>query len=109
MNSVISAFNQMPKNPTAWVSALMQVMDGAISEGALAELANVTTGFNPAVFALSVVSNNALHVPNYRHARARGSGVVRSFLESNAGLAPISSVLRYVGDKKAYGALTMFS
>lgn len=43
---------------------------------------------------------------NYRHARARGSGRLRSAFELGAGLFPVDTLLRYLGDKKAYGYLT---
>lgn len=109
LGSVVGSIGKVPNNPQAWISAIEQVMNGTVSSGALSELTNLSTVFNPLIFATSVVANNAVHMPNYRHARARGSGIVRSFLETNAGLTPVSSILRYAGDKKAYGALTRWS
>lgn len=43
---------------------------------------------------------------NYRSARARGAGRVRALLEGNAGVLPISTLLRVKADKKKYGAIT---
>lgn len=45
-------------------------------------------------------------IDNYRAARARGAGRVRAVLETNAGVLPISTLLRVKGDKKKYGAIT---
>lgn len=45
-------------------------------------------------------------IDNYRAARARGAGRVRAVLETNAGVLPISTLLRVTGDKKKYGAIT---
>lgn len=45
-------------------------------------------------------------IDNYRAARARGAGRVRAVLETNAGVLPISTLLRVRGDKKKYGAIT---
>jgi hypothetical protein len=44
---------------------------------------------------------------NYQHARARGSGRLRSLLESTAGATPIATLLRISGDRKKYGAVTL--
>lgn len=44
---------------------------------------------------------------NYQHARARGSGRIRSLFESGAGATPIATLLRVHGDRKKYGALTL--
>lgn len=44
---------------------------------------------------------------NYRHARARGEGRIRSLLENSAGMTPIGTLLRISGDRKAYGAVTL--
>lgn len=109
LTSLLSSLQTTPVNPSAFIQAFDKIISGSISSGAIKELANVTTILNPAQLALSVVANNAVFTPNYRHARARGSGIVRSFLESDAGLLPVGSILRYAGDKKAYGALTLFS
>ena len=46
---------------------------------------------------------------NYRAARARGEGRVRSFLESTAGLEPIGTILAAMGNKKAYGKALVLS
>ena len=46
---------------------------------------------------------------NYRAARARGAGRVRSLLETNAGLTPISTLIKMSGDKKAYGSRLVMS
>jgi len=109
LNNLLSSLSASPVNPEAWITAFDQIVSGTVSSGALTELANVTAAFNPVTLALTTVANNAVLTPNYRHARARGSGVVRSFFESGAGLEPVGTALRYAGDKKAYGALTWFS
>lgn len=109
LGNLIGSLQAFPVNPSGYIQALQQVMSGSVSTAALKELTNITTVFNPAVFALSTVTNNAIAIPNYRHARARGSGVARSLLESGAGLTPIGTALRIVGDKNAYGATTWFS
>lgn len=109
LTNILSSLQLSPNNPDAWIAAFDQILSGTISSGALSEMANITASFNPVNFVVTAVANNAVLTPNYRHARARGSGVVRSFLESGAGIEPVGSALRYAGDKKAYGALTWFS
>lgn len=44
---------------------------------------------------------------NYRHARARGAGRLRAAFELGAGVLPIDTLLRYAGDKKAYGRVAL--
>ena len=46
---------------------------------------------------------------NYRAARARGEGRVRSFFESTAGITPIATILAAKGNKKAYGSHIVLS
>lgn len=46
---------------------------------------------------------------NYRAARARGAGRVRSLLEANAGLTPVATLLAMQGNKKAYGKRLVLS
>lgn len=59
--------------------------------------------------AAELVTQNALmgiFAPNFRHARARGAGVVRSVLE--AAPTPLGVALRMAGDKKAYGKYIVY-
>ena len=46
---------------------------------------------------------------NYRAARARGAGKVRSFFESTAGVGILGTVLAAQGNKKAYGSYVVLS
>lgn len=46
---------------------------------------------------------------NYRAARARGAGRMRSFIESNAGFLPVATILALQGNKKAYGKRLVLS
>ena len=59
-----------------------------------------------AKLAVQEVLLKGIAIDNYRSARARGAGRVRALLETNAGVLPISTLLRIKADKKKYGAIT---
>ena len=59
-----------------------------------------------AKLAVQEVLLKGIAIDNYRSARARGAGRVRALLETNAGVLPISTLLRVKADKKKYGAIT---
>lgn len=59
-----------------------------------------------AKLAVQEVLLRGIAIDNYRAARARGAGRVRAVLEANAARLPIGTILRVVGDKKKYGAIT---
>ena len=46
---------------------------------------------------------------NYRAARARGAGRLRSLLETGAGATPLGTLLAMQGNKKAYGSRIVLS
>ena len=52
-----------------------------------------------------VAQNLLLTAPAFRHARARGEGILSSLVESST---PIGPILRMMRDKKAYGKYLVF-
>lgn len=71
-----------------------------------ADVKKYTDGKSTAKLVLQNLLMTNLGADNYRAARARGEGRVRSWMESGAGINPLSTLLRVEGDRRKYGRLT---